>query len=200
MRPAYYACVFLEATGLTHICWVLSHLMGLLFGMKDDLVTTDLKNASDILDKVEISLDDSSDNNKDAEDPSTNGSDASLLNEAKVPLEDCGVRFQVGRFTGLVKNLSHEVSPDVLRVIRHYLDTHPEKFQQFPSVVGNKMYPSPSAIAEQMKKEGYLVPKFLTDISHPEHIPPHIVASELMTQNRELQQEIELLKRKLCKV
>lgn len=33
MRPVYYACILLELTGLTHICWLLSHLLSLCFGM-----------------------------------------------------------------------------------------------------------------------------------------------------------------------
>ena len=36
MRPAYYTCVLVEATGLTHICWLLSYLMGIVFGMRAD--------------------------------------------------------------------------------------------------------------------------------------------------------------------
>jgi len=33
MRPVYYACLFLEFTGLTHFCWVLVHLLCCVFGM-----------------------------------------------------------------------------------------------------------------------------------------------------------------------
>jgi len=34
MRPTYYACLFLELTGMTHVCWILTHLLSMCFGMK----------------------------------------------------------------------------------------------------------------------------------------------------------------------
>ena len=58
------------------------------------------------------------------------------------------------------------------------------------------MYPSPYAIAEEMKKHGCAHPTFLTDISHPEHVPPHIVACGLLSQNKQLQKQIASLQRK----
>lgn len=36
MRPGYYACIFLESTGITHITWVLSHVLANCFGMNHD--------------------------------------------------------------------------------------------------------------------------------------------------------------------
>jgi len=33
MRPVYYMCLFLEFTGVSHVCWVLVHLLSLMFGM-----------------------------------------------------------------------------------------------------------------------------------------------------------------------
>jgi len=36
MKPGYYACIFLEATGITHITWVISHWLASLWGMEDD--------------------------------------------------------------------------------------------------------------------------------------------------------------------
>ena len=38
MRPAYYACIFLETSGVTHICWVLSWCLSRLFSMKEEIV------------------------------------------------------------------------------------------------------------------------------------------------------------------
>jgi len=38
MRPAYWACICLETSGITHICWVLAWLMGKMFGMKEEVV------------------------------------------------------------------------------------------------------------------------------------------------------------------
>ena len=101
------------------------------------------------------------------------------------------------QFTKLVSKLNDKVDAGTMKVLRHYLDTHPEKFHQFPSVVGDKVYPSPYAIAEEMKKQGCEPPSFFTDISDPEHIPPHIVACELLSQNKQLQNEIERLQRKI---
>ena len=36
MRPAYWACIVLETTGLTHFCWVLAFLFARLFRMKEE--------------------------------------------------------------------------------------------------------------------------------------------------------------------
>jgi len=36
MRPAYYACIALETTGLTHFCWVLAFLFSRVFRMKEE--------------------------------------------------------------------------------------------------------------------------------------------------------------------
>lgn len=33
MKPVYYMCLLLEFTGLTHVCWLLVHMLSLLFGM-----------------------------------------------------------------------------------------------------------------------------------------------------------------------
>eukprot|EP00090_Calanus_glacialis_P034475 TRINITY_DN57_c0_g1_i1.p1 TRINITY_DN57_c0_g1~~TRINITY_DN57_c0_g1_i1.p1 ORF type:complete len:241 (-),score=63.54 TRINITY_DN57_c0_g1_i1:235-957(-) len=40
MRPAYWACIILETSGVTHICWVLAWGMGKMFRMKEE-VTAD---------------------------------------------------------------------------------------------------------------------------------------------------------------
>ena len=37
MRPAYWACIILEASGVTHICWVLGWLMSKVFRMKEEV-------------------------------------------------------------------------------------------------------------------------------------------------------------------
>jgi len=36
MKPGYYACIFLESTGITHITWVISHCLAYLCGMQED--------------------------------------------------------------------------------------------------------------------------------------------------------------------
>lgn len=36
MRPAYWACILLESTGLTHSCWVLAWLLARVFRMKEE--------------------------------------------------------------------------------------------------------------------------------------------------------------------
>lgn len=36
MRPGYYACIFLEGTGVTHITWLLSHCLARVFGMAEE--------------------------------------------------------------------------------------------------------------------------------------------------------------------
>merc|ERR1711884_57285 len=36
MKPAYWACIVLETTGLTHFCWVLAFLFARVFRMKEE--------------------------------------------------------------------------------------------------------------------------------------------------------------------
>ena len=47
MRPAYYACIALESTGLTHFCWVLAHSIAWLFGLKEERFEIQMKNNED---------------------------------------------------------------------------------------------------------------------------------------------------------
>ncbi len=191
MKPAYYACIFLEITGITHICWVLSHCMGYVFGMHDDETIPNpieiVVDAADVLDKLETSLESGEISASDSQ-PSMN-SDKQLIPEHH--------HHHHTQFSELVNEVNKQLNPDTLCVLRHYLDSHPEKFAKFPYMIGNKMYPAPQAIAEQFTKEGYDVPKFLTAISDPNHIPPHIVACELLSQLNSLQEEINLLRAKL---
>ena len=37
MRPAYWACIVLETSGITHFCWVLAWCMSRLFRMTEEL-------------------------------------------------------------------------------------------------------------------------------------------------------------------
>ena len=37
MRPAYWACIILETSGITHICWVLAWAMSYLLRMKEEV-------------------------------------------------------------------------------------------------------------------------------------------------------------------
>ncbi|ELT99670.1 hypothetical protein CAPTEDRAFT_223009 [Capitella teleta] len=198
MKPAYYFCVFLEMTGLTHSCWLLSGLMTLACGMKDDDTTknpNEYEHPEDIIEDIESSLD-SVDPSKSCEQLSPKDKKSSLKKNiyaaANPSLE--GGQLQ---FSALVAKIEHQFSPEALRAVKHYLDSHPEKFAKFPSVVGNKMYPAPQDLAAEIQEEGLPVPHFLTDISDPGHIPPHIVACELLIKHKQLAEENNLLRAKL---
>ena len=39
----------------------------------------------------------------------------------------------------LVKTLDAEIDENKQKILRYYLDSHPERFRKFPSVVGNKV-------------------------------------------------------------
>jgi len=39
MRPAYWACIILETSGITHFCWVLAWIMSRIFGMQEETAT-----------------------------------------------------------------------------------------------------------------------------------------------------------------
>merc|ERR1719228_2918368 len=44
MKPAYWACIFLESSGVTHICWVFAHLWSKIFRMKEEVAVIKLEN------------------------------------------------------------------------------------------------------------------------------------------------------------
>ena len=194
MRPGYYACIFVEMTGLTHVCWLLSYSFSYVTGMKDDEWTKNPNtiNAVDALKEMEACLEVTI--NKDDDKDSARGSSEGPDDKEKVS------DTQASRYSDLVRCINDTVSTDTLRVMRHYLDNHPEKFQKFPSVIGSRIYPAPNAIADQIQADGHEVPHFLTDITEPEHVPPHIVACELIAQNKQLQEEINFLNAKLDSV
>ena len=56
------------------------------------------------------------------------------------------------------------------------------------------MYPAPHEVAQQFTAMGFPCPSFLTDISDPNHVPPHVVASELFVVVHKLQNTIKQLK------
>ena len=182
MRPAYYICTAVEWTGLTHATWLLSDLMSRAFYMKDDNTTI---NPNDVLKDVEESLEGMQ--VSDSYNP-INPTDEKITSAGR----------EISNFSKLVNRLNSNVSEDALNVLRVYLDRHPEKFAQFPSVVGNQMYPSPLHLSQQLRDEGHEVPAFLTEISHANHVPPHVVACELLAQNRELKDELECLRKKMA--
>ena len=198
MRPAYYVCIFVETTGLTHACWLLSSFMEYLSGMKDDETTVnpnDLETAAHALENIESSL--SSRENSDSEDENMESQIYLTKHERKMSLDYPNKKEPFSKFTHLVQKINDQVNPDTLHLLRHYLDSHPEKFHKFPSVVGSRVYPPPYDIAEEMDQQGHEVPKFLTDISDPQHVPPHIVACELLAENRRLQDHVSQLEAKL---
>ena len=112
-------------------------------------------------------------------------------------IQDEVIPQQLSRLSQLIESINRTATPDIMRLIRHHLDNHPEMFQKFPSVVGNKLYPAPHALGDQIQREGFPVPRFLTDISDPEHIPPHIVACSLLSEIQSLKEEVHLLRVKL---
>ena len=196
MRPAYYMCTFVEMTGITHICWILSHLMSLAAGMKEDEEEFGQVKKGLYEKDSETSLSASDDSNGCI---NTESSKANLLSKADYffDIEERIEEQQFSRFTELVRKTNALVTPDIMVAMRHYLDQHPEAFSQFPVVIGSKVYPAPQSLAAKLTADGQAVPKFLSDVSDPEHIPPHIVAYELLAENRALRQEIEFLQAKL---
>nr|XP_018671041.1 uncharacterized protein LOC108950256 isoform X1 [Ciona intestinalis] len=183
MFIAYYACIFVEMSGVTHACWLLSHLFGKLAGMKDKIEV-----------KVSPSYPDSDDCLPTYGDScAQDGGD----HDVKIALRKVGECIQSGlptydaqstidKIRSVNKGIDVELSEDKQRILRCYLDNHPEKFYAFPSVIGNKAFPAPQELAEQFRRMNSEVPGFLRDISDPGHVPPHIVACELLLLISEL--------------
>ena len=55
MWPAYWACIVLETSGVTHICWVLAWLMSKVFGMREESVVYKVEKTVQV-DKIESNL------------------------------------------------------------------------------------------------------------------------------------------------
>jgi len=49
MRPGYYACIFLESTGITHITWVISYCLARICGMHDHREPVERNDYSSVL-------------------------------------------------------------------------------------------------------------------------------------------------------
>lgn len=75
------------------------------------------------------------------------------------------------------------------------LQRHPHLFNQFPSAIGNKLYASPQQIWNEMQAHGYkgAKPGFLLPISDPSHVPPHVVACQIIAQNMSMRKQLEAL-------
>ncbi|CAK8683180.1 unnamed protein product [Clavelina lepadiformis] len=207
MPIAYYLCTFVEATGLTHACWVLSYLMGKIAGMTNEDV---------MFQKIDPSLTKSS---ASVTGKSTPGSISNTQNVSrkvhnKVTTEttltevedllDQRKQFSssnlfetttLDKLNFLVKTLDTEIDENKQAILRYYLDSHPERFRNFPSVIGNKAYPPPQEVAEHFQALGSDIPSFLRDISDPSHVPPHIVCCDLLVYVTELEKKIESLGR-----
>ena len=196
MKPAYYICTFVELTGITHVCWLLSAFISWASRMtNDDFSLTDstrVSSASDILDQAEEKISIVCSNMEPCEDQVTS---KMIPEDTKSPMTV--TTDELMKFTNVIKAIQQNMSSDALSLMRYYLHNHPERFQQFPSVIGNIIYPSPQTLAEHLRVQGHEVPAFLTDISAKNHIPPHVVATELLIQNKSLQEELAGIKKKI---
>jgi len=186
MYYAYWICVWVEMTGITHSCWVISHYIGKLAGMPNKDVF--MRRGSDVeslkdLDGSESAKSDGKDDLKRIE--AVFSQTENVIADEKIPT--------LSKLQTLVKTLDCNMDEDTKTILRHYLDNHPEKFQKFPSVVGDKVYPAPSEVAEQFSSMGLQCPHFLLGITDPRHVPPHVVASELLLVVHHLQNTINTL-------
>ncbi len=203
MRPAYYVCVGIEASGLTHICWVLASAAEKLSRMRDDPTTVnpnEIADAEEALEKIHDALDAEDPAHHELMSPAHPDCNPSADPDEKQQGNGLMMNGQISKLSLLADRVNGHVSPDTLKLIHHYLDTHPERYSQFPAVIGGSVYPAPQAIAQQITGCGHEVPRFLLDVGNPDHVPPHIVACELMIQNRQLREEAEMLRQKLGEV
>lgn len=201
MYVAYYMCTFVEATGLTHACWVLSHLMSKIAGMTNE--DKMLQGRDPRFAKIFANKDSDSDLESDSLTEKKKGSRANttlvevgnMLDKTKDQCSnlDSAGKSIVEKLHFLVKTLDAEIDENKQKILRYYLDSHPERFRNFPSVIGNKVYPPPQEVAEHFESLGQEVPGFLRDISDPGHVPPHIVCCELLAHVAKLQRRIDVL-------
>eukprot|EP00301_Raphidiophrys_heterophryoidea_P006937 c12747_g1_i2.p1 GENE.c12747_g1_i2~~c12747_g1_i2.p1 ORF type:complete len:286 (+),score=88.87 c12747_g1_i2:431-1288(+) len=72
------------------------------------------------------------------------------------------------------------------------LQRHPHLFDSFPSAIGHNLYASPQQIWSQIQSHGFTQskPGFLCPVTNPSHVPPHIVAAQVMAQNMALRNQL----------
>jgi hypothetical protein len=128
MRPAYYFCIFLEMTGLTHSCWLLSGLFTIASGMEDDETTknpNEYEEPEDIIKDIEKNLDDMDVDSKcKTEKKSTSIKKKDLYAVANPSVDVSHDVSQFSHFSSLVEKIDQQFSPQALRAVKHYLDTH----------------------------------------------------------------------------
>jgi len=72
------------------------------------------------------------------------------------------------------------------------LQRHPHLFDSFPSAIGHNLYASPQQIWAQIQSHGFTKskPGFLCPVTDPSHVPPHIVAAQVIAQNMALRNQL----------
>jgi hypothetical protein len=166
-----YLTLILEATGLTHFSWLLTATVARLFGIH--------------------SLSDDAEASEEIRDPETGHEVAEL------PKPDAFVKIaKRWKDVALSEDVFHLTSSEQKDVDIAPLEASMVVLE--PAMVGAglqpsgtidrmtklpraKVYPTPERIAQLLTESGQSVPCFLLPTSHPDHVPPHVVAFGLMS-------------------
>jgi len=168
-------CLCFETAGLTHFSWVLSWLMKTIFrmGVKEH-VKRKIKD-------VEMTH---QDKNKDGKKYNDEGKVEESEFDMEVNIGDADLMYS-GAEDGLSLALDKDVhSPAVMRWLKN------DSIRSLANAYGNNegsggtpKLPEPPTIVRQLVNNGLDVPRYLLPPYHEAHIPPHIVAYELIRRN-----------------
>lgn len=73
------------------------------------------------------------------------------------------------------------------------MNAEPRLYYSFPQVAGRKVFAPPGKLYTDLRKSGRAPPSFLLPIDHPEHVPPHITACRLLSENERLKRRLGTL-------
>ena len=92
-----------------------------------------------------------------------------------------------------VVSILEKENPSDTAVMQEAMRRYPHLFNNFPTLVGGKVYASPQQTFAYLKDRGYThdVPPFLQPTSSEDHVPPHIFVCQLLSKQNELRRRLE---------
>jgi hypothetical protein len=177
-------CLCFETVGVTHFSWVLSYTVKFIFSMGSKEY---VKRRITDVEMTDKGAKKNSDKKKDSE-----GTVDQF--DMNVVVGDADVLY-AGAEDGLSSAKDSDLqSPAVWRWLQNDSISSVASHLGYKSTETNKL-PEPATIVRQLIQSGLDVPRYLLPPHHPQHIPPHIVAYELLRReaarkNRDQAQQI----------
>jgi hypothetical protein len=165
-------CLCFETVGVTHFSWVLSYTVKFMFSMgSKEHCKRKITNDQEMTQKVAHS------NKKKDNEGTVDQFDMNVV------IGDADVLY-AGAEDGLSAAKDSDLqSPAVWRWLQNDSISSLAGHYGYSSTAEKNTLPEPPAIVRQLIQNGLEVPRYLLPPHHPQHIPPHIVAYELLRRN-----------------